>query len=136
MLIDLFGHSGLHTGDDERFKFAGIKASAEQLATLLGKKPDAQRRGHAQGLKTARRQVGVRATTCARSTAIPPRMRCSPRVTTTICWDAADAQDASRRMHGAQPALVRALFAVIIGASVDGKQHARRTASAASPTRT
>ncbi|MDP1634979.1 MAG: hypothetical protein Q8L69_09900, partial [Gallionellaceae bacterium] len=39
-LIDLFAHSGLHTGDDEQAAIAPAEASAEQLATLLGSAPD------------------------------------------------------------------------------------------------
>jgi succinyl-CoA synthetase alpha subunit len=121
VLIDLFGHSGLLTGDQEGFNVAAIKAGKEQLAKLLGKEPDARAQALLDGLK-ARGAKSVLVDYLRSLDGFVSEDAVLAAVTTTICWNALIRKKISRSTARNFPWYAR-LFAVILGASVDGKQH-------------
>ena len=120
-LVELFAHSGLLTGDDEKAKITPATASAEQLATLLGKAPDAQaeamlkaydKRGAKSVFVRYLRSLNGHVTTDAVIAAL----------TTTIAWEPLIRKRISRLTVRNLPWYAH-LFAVIIGAATEGKHH-------------
>jgi len=121
VLIDLFGHTGLHTGDQTDFDFSAVKASREQLAALLGKKADAKAVAMLAALK-ARRTKSIFVDYLRSLGGHPTADAVLAAITTSICWGALIRKKIARTTAHNFPWYVR-LFATIIGASVDGAQH-------------
>ncbi|HTY04639.1 MAG TPA: CoA-binding protein [Rhodocyclaceae bacterium] len=120
VLIELFGHSGLHTGDDVKFDFSAIKPDAKQLAALVGKKADPKAELLLAGLKTrGAKSVFV---DFLRSLGNPTGDAVLAAITTTIGWSALIRKKISRTTARNLPWYAH-LFATIIGASVDGSHH-------------
>ncbi len=121
VLIDLFGHTGLHAGDAADFKTSTIKPSAEQLARLVGKKPDATAQAMLEGLQ-ARSTRSVFVDFLNILDGYPTADAVLAAITTTICWGALMRKRIARTTARNLPWYVR-LFATIIGASVDSSRH-------------
>ncbi len=120
VLIELFGHSGLHNGDQEGFDFSAIKPDAGQLAALIGKKADPKAELMMSGLKArGAKSVFV---DYLRALGNPTGDAVLAAITTTICWGALIRKKISRTTARNLPWYVH-LFATIIGASVDGAKH-------------
>jgi succinyl-CoA synthetase alpha subunit len=120
-LVELFGQSGLHTGDDEAAKVTPAAATAEQLATLLGKAPDAQaeamlkafdKRGGKSAFVRYLRSLNGHPTADAVLAAL----------TTTIAWEPLMRKRISRLTVRNMPWYAK-LFGVFIGAAADGARH-------------
>ncbi len=120
-LIDLFGHSGLHSGDDVDFDRSAIKPTAEQLDRLVGKKPDAKARAMLDGLK-ARGTKSAFVEFLKSQDGHPTADAVLAAITTTICWGALMRKKIARTTARNLPWYVR-LFATIIGAAVDSSHH-------------
>jgi succinyl-CoA synthetase alpha subunit len=120
-LIELFGHSGLHSGSDTAFKLPPLKPSPEQLATLLGKKADAKAKVMLDGLK-ARGAKSVFVDFLKSLGGHPTADAVLAAITTTLCWEALMRKKISRLTAHNLPWYAR-LFAVIIGAAVDSSHH-------------
>jgi succinyl-CoA synthetase alpha subunit len=120
-LIELFGHSGLHSGSDTAFKLPPLKPSPEQLATLLGKKADAKAKLMLDGLK-ARGAKSVFVDFLKSLGGHPTADAVLAAITTTLCWEALMRKKISRLTAHNLPWYAR-LFAVIIGAAVDSSHH-------------
>ena len=120
-LIDLFAHSGLHTGDDEQAVITPAQASAEQLATLLGSAPDPlaeamlkafdKRQGKSAFVRYLRTLDGH-----------PTADAVIAALTTTIAWEPLIRKRISQLTVRNLPWYAH-LFAVIIGAATEGKHH-------------
>ncbi len=120
-LIDLFAHSGLHTGDDEEAGIAPAQASAEQLATLTGSAPDPlaeamfkafdKRQGKSAFVRYLRTLDGH-----------PTADAVIAALTTTIAWEPLIRKRISRLTVRNMPWYAH-LYAVIIGAATEGKNH-------------
>ncbi|HEX8986447.1 MAG TPA: CoA-binding protein [Rhodocyclaceae bacterium] len=119
VLIELFGQSGLHNGDDA-FDLSKIKPTAEQLAALTGKNTDPKAVTLLAGLK-ARNAKSV-FVDFVRGLDNPTGDAVLAAITTTICWSALMKKKITRTTARNFPWYVR-LFATIIGASVDGTKH-------------
>lgn len=120
-LTELFAHSGLLKGDDEQSAVTPLEATPEQLATLLGNAPDAQaeamlkafdKRGAKSAFVRYLRSLNGNPTTDAVIAAL----------TTTVAWEPLMRKRISRLTVRNLPWYAH-LFAVIIGASTDGKNH-------------
>jgi hypothetical protein len=117
----LFAHSGLHTGSDEQAAIAPAQASAEQLATLLGSTADPlaeamlkafdKRQGKSAFVRYLRSLNGH-----------PTADAVTAALTTTIAWEPLIRKRISQLTVRNLPWYAR-LFAVIIGAATDGKNH-------------
>jgi succinyl-CoA synthetase alpha subunit/citrate synthase len=120
-LIDLFAHSGLHTGDDEQASIAPAQASAEQLATLLGSASDPMAEAMLKAFdKRQAKSVFVR---YLRSLGGHPTVDAvTAALTTTIAWEPLIRKRVSRLTVRNMPWYAH-LFAVIIGAAAEGKNH-------------
>jgi len=120
-LIDLFAHSGLTAGADEQAKITPAKASAKQLATLLGGAPDPlaeamlkafdKRHGKSAFVRYLRALKGH-----------PTADAVTAALTTTIAWEPLIRKRISRLTVRDLPWYAH-LFAVIIGASTAAKNH-------------
>ena len=121
VLIDLFGLSGLKTGDQDGFDFSGIKANPEQLAALVGKNPDAKAAAMLAGLK-ARGAKSVFVDYLQSLNGYPTADAVLAAITTTISWSALMKKKITRNTIRNFPWYAR-LFATIIGASDDGSKH-------------
>ena len=121
VLIDLFGHSGLHTGDQEGFDFSGVKADGRQLAALVGKTADPKATAMLAGLK-ARETRSVFVDYLRSLDGHPTADAVLAAITTTICWGALMKKKITRNTARNFPWYVR-LFATIIGAAVEGARH-------------
>jgi succinyl-CoA synthetase alpha subunit len=120
ILIELFGRSGLLTGDQEGFDASAIKPDAKQLAVLVGKKADPKAELLLAGLKArGAKSVFV---DYLRSLGNPTGDAVLAAITTTIGWSALIRKKISRTTARNLPWYAH-LFATIIGASVDGAQH-------------
>ncbi|MDD5179837.1 MAG: hypothetical protein PHT15_01080 [Gallionellaceae bacterium] len=120
-LTELFAHSGLLTGDDEQAKITPATATPEQLATLLGKAPDAKaeamlkafdKRGAKSVFVKYLRSLGGHPTADAVLAAL----------TTTVAWEPLMRKRISKLTVRNMPWYAK-LFGVIIGASTEGKHH-------------
>ena len=120
-LIDLFGHSGLHSGDQIDFDSSKIKASPEQIAALIGNKADPKATAMLAGLK-ARGTKSVFVDYLRSLGGHPTADAVLAAITTTICWGALIRKKIARTTAHNFPWYTR-LFATIIGASVDSSQH-------------
>jgi succinyl-CoA synthetase alpha subunit/citrate synthase len=120
-LIDLFGHSGLKTGDQEGFDFSNIHASAEQLGALVSKTPDAKAAAMLAGLK-ARGAKSVFVDYLGSLSGYPTADAVLAAITTTISWGALMKKKITRNTARNFPWYAR-LFATILGASVEGSKH-------------
>ena len=120
-LIELFGHSGLHSGSDTAFKLPPLKPSPEQLATLLGKKADAKAKLMLDGLK-ARGAKSIFVDFLKSLGGHPTADAVLAAITTTLCWEALMRKKISRLTAHNLPWYAR-LFAVIIGAAVNSSHH-------------
>ncbi len=121
VLIDLFGQSGLKTGDQEGFDFSGIKANADQLEALTGKHADHKAIAMLGGLE-ARGTKSVFADYLKSLSGYPTADAVLAAITTTICWGALMKKKITRNTARNFPWYAR-LFATIIGASVDSSKH-------------
>ncbi len=120
-LVELFAHSGLARGDDELAKIAPETASAEQLATLLGKAPNAQ----AEALLKAFDKRGAKSVFVKYLRSLkgyPTTDAVIAALTTTIAWEPLIRKRISRLTVRNLPWYAH-LFAVIIGASTEAKNH-------------
>ena len=120
-LVELFAHSGLLTGDDEQAKITPATATPEQLATLLGKAPDAQaeamlkafdKRGAKSVFVRYLRSLNGHVTTDAVIAAL----------TTTIAWEPLIRKRISKLTVRNMPWYAH-LYSAIIGAAAEGKNH-------------
>jgi succinyl-CoA synthetase alpha subunit len=121
VFIDLFGRSGLQYGDQPDFNFASIRANKEQLAQLLGKGRDAKAQAMLEGLRAR----GTRSAFVDYLQSLNGHVTSDAvlaAITTTICWGALIHKKITRSTARNFPWYVR-LFATIIGASVDTRQH-------------
>jgi succinyl-CoA synthetase alpha subunit len=120
-LIDLFAHSGLATGDNEQAAITPVQASAEQLATLLGGAPDAMAEAM---LKAFDKRQGKSAfvSYLRKLDGHPTVDAVIAALTTTIAWEPLIRKRISRLTVRNLPWYAH-LFAVIIGASTEGKRH-------------
>ncbi len=125
VLLDLFGVSGLRTGDQEGFDFSGIKANAEQLAALVGKSPDAKGEAMLAGLK-ARGAKSIFVDYLNSLNGHPTADAVLAAITTTISWGALMKKKITRNTVRNFPWYAR-LFAAIIGASVESSRHKENT---------
>ncbi len=121
ILIELFGQSGLKTGDQEGFDFSGIPANAEQLAALAGKKSDPKATAMLSGLE-ARGAKSVFVDYLRSLNGYPTADAVLAAITTTISWGALMKKKVTRNTVRNFPWYAR-LFATIIGASVEGSKH-------------
>lgn len=120
LLIELFGRSGLHAGDDVNFDYSAIKPDTKQLAVLVGKKADPKAELLLAGLKArGTKSVFV---DYLRSLGNPTGDALLAAITLTICWGALIRKKISRTTARNLPWYTR-LFATIIGAAVDGTHH-------------
>ena len=120
-LVELFAHSGLHTGDDETAALAPAAASAEQLATLLGAAPDAL----AQAMLAAFDKRGGKSVFVRYLRSLdghPTADAVSAALTTTIAWEPLIRKRISRLTVRNLPWYAH-LYAVLIGAATDGHNH-------------
>ena len=120
VLIELFGRSGLKTGDQEGFDFSGIKANAEQLAALVSKSPDAKGEAMLAGLK-ARGAKSAFVDYLNSLNGHPTADAVLAAITTTISWSALMKKKITRNTVRNFPWYAR-LFATIIGASVESSR--------------
>ncbi len=120
-LIDLFAHSGLQAGDNEHATIKAEAASPAQLATLLGKSPDAKaalllkaydKRGGKSAFVRFLRSLNGHPTLDAVIAAL----------TTTIAWEPLIRKRISRLTVRNFPWYAH-LYAVIIGAATEGHNH-------------
>ena len=125
VLIDLFGLSGLKTGDQDGFDFSGIQANAEQLAALVSKSPDAKGAAMLAGLK-ARGAKSVFVDYLNSLNGHPTADAVLAAITTTISWGALMKKKITRNTVRNFPWYAR-LFATIIGASAESSRHKDNT---------
>ncbi len=120
-LTELFAHSGLATGDDEQAAITPAKATPEQLATLLGKAPDAKaeamlkafdKRGAKSVFVKYLRSLGGHPTADAVLAAL----------TTTVAWEPLMRKRISKLTVRNLPWYTK-LYGAIIGASTEAKHH-------------
>ncbi|MDK9721516.1 MAG: hypothetical protein OEL53_10065 [Rhodospirillales bacterium] len=121
VLIDLFGHSGLHDGDETGFDVSAIKPNPEQLAKLTGKKADAKAKAMLAGLK-ARGAKSVFVDFLSGLEGNPSADAVLAAIATTICWPALMRKKIARNTALNMVWYMR-LFSTIIGASVGSDQH-------------
>jgi hypothetical protein len=117
VLIELFGHSGLRSGDEDGFDVSTIKADARQRDALLADAPDAKAEAMLAGLK-ARGAKSVFADYLRSLGGYPTADAVLAAITTSICWGALMKKKITRSTARNFPWHVR-LFATIIGASAD-----------------
>ena len=121
VLIELFGRSGLKTGDEDGFDFSGIQANAEQRAALVSKSPDEKGAAMLAGLK-ARGAKSVFVDYLNSLNGYPTADAVLAAITTTISWGALMKKKITRNTVRNFPWYAR-LFATIIGASVESSRH-------------
>src|SRR5208337_1048855 len=121
VLIELFGRSGLKTGDQDGFEFSGVQANAEQLAALVSKSSDAKGAAMLAGLK-ARGAKSVFVDYLNSLNGYPTADAVLAAITTTISWGALMKKKITRNTVRNFPWYAR-LFATIIGASVESGKH-------------
>ncbi|MBI4756921.1 MAG: CoA-binding protein [Betaproteobacteria bacterium] len=121
VLIDLFGHSGLQSGDQADFDFSAIKADAAQLACLVGSTADPRAQAMLHGVE-ARGARSVFVDYLRSLDGHPSADAVRAAITTSICWSALMRKKISRITARNLPWYLR-LAATIIGASVPGAQH-------------
>ncbi|MFA7238666.1 MAG: hypothetical protein WC091_01030 [Sulfuricellaceae bacterium] len=120
-LVELFAHSGLLTGDDEQAKINPATATPEQLATLLGKAPDAQAEAMLKAFdKRGCKSVFVRYLRSLNGH--PSTDAVVAALTTTIAWEPLIRKRISKLTVRNMPWYTH-LFSAIIGASTDSKNH-------------
>ena len=125
VLIELFGRSGLKTGDQDGFDFSGIQANADQLAALVSKSPDTKGAAMLAGLK-ARGAKSVFTDYLHSLNGHPTADAVLAAITTTISWGALMKKKVTRNTVRNLPWYTR-LFAAIIGASVESSRHKENT---------
>jgi hypothetical protein len=121
VLIDLFGHSGLLTGDATGFDFSAIKLSGEQLSRLVSDTVDAKAEAMIEGVKK-RGAKSVFVDFLKTLGGHPTADATLAAITTTICWSALMRKKIARITARNLPWYVR-LFSVGIGASVAPSHH-------------
>ena len=120
-LVELFAYSGLLTGDDEQAKVTPATATTEQLATLLGKAPDAQAEAMFKAFdKRGGKSVFVRYLRSLKGH--PTADAVIAALTTTIAWEPLIRKRISRLTVRNLPWYTN-LFSTIIGAAAEGKHH-------------
>ncbi len=120
-LTELFAHSGLAKGDDEQAKITPLTATAEHLATLLGSAPDAQAEAMLKAFdKRGAKSVFVRYLRSLKGH--PTTDAVIAALTTTVAWEPLIRKRISRLTVRNLPWYAH-LFAVIIGASTESKNH-------------
>jgi succinyl-CoA synthetase alpha subunit/citrate synthase len=124
-LIELFGQSGLHAGDQDGFDLSAIKPNADQLAALTSKNTDPKAVAMLAALK-ARGAKSVFVDFLRSLDGNPTADAVLAAITTTICWGALMRKKITRTTARNFPWYAR-LFATIIGASVDGTKHKGNT---------
>jgi hypothetical protein len=120
-LIDLFGHSGLHTGDQVGFDCSAIQPSSLQLKQLVSETLDPAAEAMLAGL-AARGAKSVFVDYLKTLKGHPTRSAVLAAITTTICWNALIRKKITRTTARNLPWYMR-IFSVIIGASVKAEQH-------------
>ncbi|CAK0766186.1 CoA-binding protein [Gammaproteobacteria bacterium] len=120
-LIDLFGHSGLHHGDQEGFDFSAIQPSSRQRKQLVGDVVDPKAETILAGL-AARGAKSVFVDYLKTLPGYPNSAAVLAAITTTISWTALMRKKITRTTARNLPWYTR-LFSVIIGASVNASHH-------------
>lgn len=121
ILIELFGHSGLHSGDQMGFDFSSIRPSAAQLNLLVGDSVDPKAQAMLGGL-AARGAKSAFVDYLMNLEGHPTSAAVLAAITTTIAWNALIRKKITRTTARNLPWFVR-LFSVIIGASVGSVHH-------------
>ncbi|HEU0282445.1 MAG TPA: hypothetical protein VFQ99_01575, partial [Gallionella sp.] len=120
-LTELFAHSGLAKGDDEQAKITPATATAEQLATLVGNAPDAKAEALLKAFdKRGAKSVFVRYLRSLKGH--PTADAVIAALTTTVAWEPLMRKRISKLTVRNLPWYAH-LFAVIIGASTESKNH-------------
>ncbi|CAK0779468.1 hypothetical protein CCP3SC15_6580002 [Gammaproteobacteria bacterium] len=117
VLIELFGHAGLHSGDQVGFDFSAIRPSAQQLKRLVGVTADPKAEAMLAGL-AARGAKSAFVDYLKTLEGHPTADAVVAAITTTICWSALICKKITRTTARNLPWYAR-LFSVIIGASVN-----------------
>jgi hypothetical protein len=121
VLIDLFGHSGLTTGDQADFDLSKIVITPEQLSQLVSDQPDPKTQAMLTGL-AARGAKSVMVDYLKSLGTHPTADAVLAAITTSIAWNALMRKKITRTTARNLPWYTR-LMAVIIGASVDSSKH-------------
>lgn len=121
VLIDLFGHSGLTSGDQDGFDWSKIVATPEQRSQLVGNKPDPKAEAMLAGL-AARGAKSMMVDYLKSLGQHPTADAVLAAITTSIAWSALLRKKITRTTARNLPWYVR-LMSVIIGASVDSSKH-------------
>ncbi len=121
VLIDLFGHSGLHGGDQVGFDFSAIHPTQAQRETLIGSTPDAKANAMLAGL-VVRRAHSVFIEYLKHLGGHPKADAVLAAITTTIGWHALMRKKITRTTARNLPWYLR-LFSTILGASVPAVRH-------------
>ncbi len=120
-LVELFAHSGLAKGDDVKAKVTPATATPEQLATLQSKDKDAQAEAMLKAFdKRGGKSVFVSYLRSLKGN--PTADAVVAALTTTVAWEPLMRKRISRLTVRNLPWYAH-LFAVIIGASTDSKNH-------------
>jgi succinyl-CoA synthetase alpha subunit len=120
-LVELFAHSGLLTGDNEQAAITPATATAEQLATLLGKAPDAQAEAMIKAFdKRGAKSAFVRYLRSLKGH--PTADAVVAALTTTIAWEPLVRKRISKLTVRNLPWYAH-LYSSIIGAAAEGKHH-------------
>ncbi len=120
-LTELFAHSGLQTGDNEQAKVTPATPTPEQLATLLGKAPDAQAEAMLKAFdKRGAKSVFVRYLRSLKGH--PTADAVLAALTTTIAWEPLMRKRISKLTVRNMPWYAK-LFGVFIGAAAEGTRH-------------
>ncbi|MBI5658670.1 MAG: CoA-binding protein [Nitrosomonadales bacterium] len=120
-LIELFAHSGLLKGEDEQANTTPATATPEQLATLLGKFPDAL----AEAMLDAFDKRGAKSVFVRHLRALgghPTAGAVLAALTTTIAWEPLVRKRISKLTVRNLPWYAR-LFGVFIGSATEGARH-------------
>jgi len=121
VLIDLFGHSGLHHGDQTNFDFSCIILSEEQRKKLIGIEPNQKAEAMLAGI--ASRGAKSAFLDYLRSLdGFPTADAVLAAITTTISWNALMRKKITRTTARNMPWYAR-LFGIIIGGSIEGVRH-------------
>ncbi len=125
VLIELFGQSGLKTGDQQGFDFSKIQPNADQLSALVGIHADPKANAMLAGLE-ARGAKSVFVDYLRSLSGYPTADAVLAAITTTICWGSLMKKKITRNTARNFPWFAR-MFATIMGASIDNSLHEHGT---------
>ncbi len=121
VLIGLFGHSGLRSGDEDGFDVSKIETDATQRDALLGGAADPKAEAMLAGLK-ARGAKSVFVDYLRSLGGHPTADAVLAAITTSICWGALMKKKIARNTARTFPWYLR-LFATVIGAAASCSKH-------------